>query len=85
MKFCLDRLEGRIAVCLCEDEHAPHRQYDVPADDLPSLAPGDIFEAQVDETGRFFGVVLLKEETDARRASAESRLQALFARKKNKG
>ena len=88
MKFCLDRFEGRIAVCLCEDENAPQRQYDVSLDDVPALAAlaqGDIFEARIDDEGRLEEITPLKEETAARRASAQARLQALFARSKNKG
>lgn len=88
MKFCLDRFEGRVAVCLCEDEDAVQPQYDVSLEDVPALAAlsqGDIFEAGVDATGRLQDVTLLEEETRARRASAQARLQALFSRNKNKG
>lgn len=87
MKFCLDRFEGRVAVCLCEDADAKQRQYDVSVDDTPALAAlaeGDLFEATPDCEGKLTGVRLLREETEARRASAQSRLHALFARGKNK-
>lgn len=88
MKFCLDRFEGRIAVCLCEDADAPQQQVDVSLDDTPALAAlaqGDVFVAEMDAEGRLQDITLLKQETEERRASAQSRLHALFARNKNKG
>ena len=88
MKFCLDRFEGRIAVCLCEDADAPQQQVDVSLDGTPALAAlaqGDVFVAEMDAEGRLQDITLLKQETEERRASAQSRLHALFARNKNKG
>jgi hypothetical protein len=39
----------------------------------------------MDSEGRLQNVTLLKQETEERRTSAQSRLHALFARNKNKG
>ena len=87
MKFCLDRFEGKMAVCLCEDLDAAQAQYLFSvelAPQLKTLSEGDIFEGTLDGEGALIDVCLLAEETKARRASAQSRLHALFARSKNK-
>ena len=85
MKFCLDRIEGEVAVCLCEDED--NRRYDVPLADAPALcalADGTLFEATRREDGSLCDVVPLTDETAARRAANRARLQALLARSKKK-
>ncbi len=88
MKFCLDRREGDIAVCLCEEETAPRRQYEISVKDAPALAAlaeGTLFEATLAEDGTLTDIVPDQDATDARRSSMRSRLHALANRKKSKG
>ena len=85
MRFCLDRIEGEIAVCLCEDEG--NRRLDVPLADVPALralADGTLFEAVLTDEGSLRDVRPLTAETEARRANNQARLQALLARSKKK-
>ncbi len=87
MRFCLDRIEGDVAVCLVEDADAPCPSYDVPLDQVPTLrglADGTLFEATLDADGLPCNICVLTEETEARRARNKDRLQALFARSKKK-
>lgn len=85
MKFCLDRVESGIAVCLCEDEQK--RAYEFALDCVPTLrglADGTLFEAEIGSDGLPHDVRVLSEETEGRRASNRARLQALFDRSKRK-
>lgn len=87
MKFCLDRLEGRLAVCLCEDENPPCPQYRFSLDDHPILATfeeGMLFEAELISDQRISAIVPLPKETEERRSRATARLHALAARTKKK-
>ena len=87
MKFCLDRREGEFAVCLCEDANNVGRQYDFALSDnaaLRTLAEGTVFTAELSAQGTLTALVVLKEETEQRRAQAKARLAALFARKAKK-
>jgi hypothetical protein len=85
MKFCLDRVESGIAVCLCEDEQSRAYEFElarVPA--LLGLADGTLFEAELGKDGLLRDVFVLSEETEGRRTSNRARLQALFDRSKQK-
>ncbi len=86
MKFCLDRWEGTVAVCLCEDEG--DRVYDFRADGIPALralSEGDLFEATLSTRGVPENIRPLPEETAARRDDMQRRLRALFGRGKKTG
>ena len=85
MKFCLDRVESGIAVCLCENEQ--DRAYEFALERVPALdglADGTLFEAAIGEDGLPHDVFVLSEETEERRVSNRARLQALFDRSKRK-
>ncbi|MBR0443548.1 MAG: hypothetical protein IIX15_04335 [Clostridia bacterium] len=87
LKFCLDRVESGIAVCLCESAGHEKERYEfavacVPA--LKGLADGTLFEAELGEDGLLHGVCVLSGETEQRRAHNRARLQALFDKSKRK-
>jgi hypothetical protein len=87
MKFCLDRFEGRVAVCLCEEPALLKQQYIFSLEehpDLTTLVEGDIFEATLDRDGNMTDFRPLKDETAQRLAAAQARLHALAARSKKK-
>lgn len=88
MKFCLDRFEGRVAVCLCEDEGAQREPYAFSLDENPAMATlseGMLFEADLVDDGHVKNVVSKPDETEQRLARATARLHALAARaKKNR-
>jgi hypothetical protein len=86
MKFCLDRLEGGCAVCLCEDEGGRREPYVFslaknPA--LADLAEGVLFEAELVDDEHVAHVVAKLQETEEKLARMTARLHALAARKKN--
>lgn len=84
MKFCLDRIENGIAVCLCENEGAASN-YEFALSDVPALiglADGTVFEATLCEDGALCDVCPLHHETASRRARNKQRLQGLFDRSK---
>jgi DNA/RNA-binding domain of Phe-tRNA-synthetase-like protein len=88
MKFCLDRFEGKQAVCLCEDEGARREPYVFAVSENPALenlTEGMLFEADLVDDGHVKDVVALPTETEDRLARATARLHALAARaKKNR-
>lgn len=84
-RFCLDRVESGIAVCLCEDED--NAMYELALTDAPALrglADGTLFEAALDPDGIPREIVVLKDETERRRAQNRARLQALLDKSKRK-
>ena len=84
MKFCLDRFEGEVAVCLCESEAATP-QYEFSLTDTPALralSEGALFEAELDELGRPCHIRELSEEAASRRDANRARLRALFDKSK---
>lgn len=87
MKFCLDRFEGNMAVCLCEDENPPQSQYILSLADHPALAAlpaGMLFEATLVDDEHLTDIVSKPQETEDRLARATARLHALAARTKKK-
>jgi hypothetical protein len=88
MKFCLDRLEGNCAVCLCEDEGARREPYVFAVSENPALGDlteGMLFEANLVDDEHVSDVVAKPRETEERLARATARLHALAARaKKNR-
>ncbi len=87
MRFCLDRLEGKVAVCLCEEENPPRSQYTFSLDDHPALAAfpeGMLFEAVLVDDEHLTDIVPKPEETKERLDRATARLRALAARTKKK-
>ena len=87
MKFCLDRFENNVAVCLCEEENAPGTHYDFALSDNPALAAlseGTLFEATLVDEHHVTDVVAKPDETQERLARATARLHALAARTKKK-
>ena len=82
-RFCLDRIEGGVAVCLCEDES--NKRYEFPLVSSPALeglADGTLLEATLGEDGTLCEVAVLTAETEARREKNKARLAALLARGK---
>ena len=87
MRFCLDRIEGDMAICLLHDKNTPHRSYEFPlsrVNALEGLADGTLFDAELDSNGLPRNIQVLTELTEATRARNKARLQALFARSKKK-
>jgi hypothetical protein len=85
MKFCLDRLEGQHAVCLCEDEGARREPYVFAVSENPALgdlSEGALFEADLTDDAHVTNVVARPAETEERLARATARLHALAARSK---
>lgn len=85
MKFCLDRIEGGVAVCYAE--HAPKgsEPYEFFLSAVPQLVglpDGTLFEGDPNCCGSLSNVRVLHEETAARRAEASTRLRTLFERGK---
>ena len=89
MKFCLDRLEGDFAVCLCEDEGGRREPYVFSLAENPAvsgLPEGMLFEATLVDDEHVSDVVAKPQETEEKLARMTARLHALAARaKKNKG
>ncbi len=87
MKFCLDRVESGIAVCLCESEGHEGEKFEFPLDrakELDGLADGTVLEAVLGEDGLVHDVRVLSEETEQRRVRNRARLRALFGQSKRK-
>ena len=85
MRFCLDRIEGDVAICFLHDKDAPHRSYEFPLSRvhaLKGLADGTLFDAALDADGLPYDVQVLTELTEATRARNKARLHSLFARSK---
>ncbi len=76
--FSIDRFEGSIAVCVSDDD----LQWEIPREDLGSLAVHDVFSAEITEEGHLANVTPMPEERDRRLASNKARLQALLNRSK---
>lgn len=87
LRFCLDRVEGGIAVCLCESEGHKDERREFSLDEAPALrglADGTLFEAELDGQGCPRDVVVLSELTEQRKAQNSARLRALFDKSKAK-
>ena len=83
MRFCLDRVEGNIAVCYTDPMQKGDAPYEFSLDAAPALrglADGTLFEATLSEDGRLCDVAVLAEQTEARRQRNAARLKALFER-----
>lgn len=87
LRFCLDRIESGIAVCLCESEGHKDERHKFSLDEAPALrglADGTLFEAELDGQGCLRDIVVLSELTEQRKAQNSARLRALFDKSKAK-
>lgn len=87
LRFCLDRVESGIAVCLCESEGHTDEKYEFPlarVSALEGLADGTLFEAEFDGQGGLCHVRVLNDLTEQRRAQNSARLRALFDKSRSK-
>ena len=87
LRFCLDRVESGIAVCLCESEGHAGEKYECSLELTPALrglADGTLFEAELDGRGCLHDIVILRELTEQRRAQNGARLRALFDKSRSK-
>lgn len=77
--FSVDRFEGKIAVCISDDDDV----LNLPQDTLGGLVPNDVFSAVIDGDG-LKDIIPMPEERDRRLADMRARLHALARRSKNK-
>ena len=87
MKFCLDRIEGGVAICYPEPSAPGAAPYEFSLSAVPALrglADGTLFEAEMSCCACLRDIRVLQEETKLRRSQAEARLQALFDRNKKR-
>ena len=74
--FSVDRFEGKIAVCISDDDI----QLDILRIELGDLKVHDVFSAELHE-GNLTDITPMPEERDRRLASNRERLHQLFNRK----